>query len=115
VRHEHDASVRGAEHLRRLALEVSETGAAQAEGHLLTAQEFGSRANGDPSLPLFLLEWTEPQAQSNAAKGIPPEGTSEGGRDPLAGGTRTKMQHYPAHVTCSRRTSSSRDSRQRDG
>jgi hypothetical protein len=25
------------------------------------------------------------------------------------GGTRTEMQHYPAHVTCSRRTSSSRD------
>ena len=31
----------------------------------------------------------------------------------LLGGTRTEM-HYPAHVTCSRRTSSSRDSRQRN-
>ena len=59
VRHEHDASVRGAEHLRRLALEVSEAEATQTGEHLLTAREFGSRADGDPSLPLFLLEWTE--------------------------------------------------------
>jgi hypothetical protein len=49
----------------------------------VTAREFGSRANGDPSLPLYLLEWTEPQAQSNAAEGIPPEGTSGEGRTRL--------------------------------
>ena len=47
-------------------------------------------------------------ASGNAAEGIP-RGHIRGGRDPLAGGTRTEMQHYPAHVTCSRRTSSSRD------
>jgi hypothetical protein len=47
-------------------------------------------------------------AAGNAAEGIP-RGNIRGGRDPLAGGTRTEMQHYPAHVTCSRRTSSSRD------
>jgi hypothetical protein len=30
-------------------------------------------------------------------------GSIRGGRDPLAGGTRTGMQHYPAHVTWTRR------------
>ena len=30
-------------------------------------------------------------------------GNIRGGRDPLAGGTRTEMQHYTAHVTWPRR------------
>ncbi len=41
-------------------------------------------------------------ASGNAAEGIP-RGNIRGGRDPLAGGTRTEMQHYPAHVTWTRR------------
>jgi hypothetical protein len=38
----------------------------------------------------------------NAAEGIPRRNI-RGGRDPLAGGTRTEMQHYTAHVTWPRR------------
>jgi hypothetical protein len=38
-----------------------------------------------------------------------PEGTSGEGGTQLAGRVLDWMQHYPAHVTCSRRTSSSRD------
>ena len=41
-------------------------------------------------------------ASGNAAEGIP-RGNIRGGRDPLAGSTRTEMQHYPAHVTWPRR------------
>ena len=41
-------------------------------------------------------------ATGNAAEGIP-RGNIRGGRDPLAGGTRTEMQHYTAHVTWPRR------------
>ena len=42
-------------------------------------------------------------ASGNAAEGIP-RGDIRGGRDPaLLGGTRTEMQHYPAHVTWTRR------------
>jgi hypothetical protein len=41
-------------------------------------------------------------AVGNAAEGIP-RGNIRGGRDPLAGGTRTEMQHYTAHVTWHRR------------
>ena len=41
-------------------------------------------------------------AAGNAAEGIP-RGNIRGGRDPLAGGTRTEMQHYTAHVTWPRR------------
>ena len=47
-------------------------------------------------------------AAGNAAEGIP-RGNVRGGRDPLAGGTRKRMQHYPAHVTWTLSTSSSRD------
>jgi len=41
-------------------------------------------------------------ASGNAAEGIP-RGHIRGGRDPLAGRTRTEMQHYTAHVTWPRR------------
>ena len=41
-------------------------------------------------------------AAGNAAEGIP-RGNIRGGRDPLAGGPRTEMQHYTAHVTWTRR------------
>ncbi|MEY4243313.1 MAG: hypothetical protein RLZZ245_898 [Verrucomicrobiota bacterium] len=41
-------------------------------------------------------------AVGNAAEGIP-RGNIRGGRDPLAGGARTEMQHYTAHVTWTRR------------
>jgi len=41
-------------------------------------------------------------ASGNAAEGSP-RGHIRGGRDPLAGGTRTEMQHYTAHVTWPRR------------
>ena len=41
-------------------------------------------------------------AAGNAAEGIP-RGNIRGGRDPLAGGTRTEMQHHTAHVTWPRR------------
>jgi hypothetical protein len=41
-------------------------------------------------------------AAGNSAEGIP-RGNIRGGRDPLAGGTRTEMQHYTAHVTWPRR------------
>ena len=41
-------------------------------------------------------------AAGNAAEGIP-RGNIRGGRDPLAGGPRTEMHHYTAHVTWPRR------------
>ena len=46
--------------------------------------------------------WVIVTAVGNAAEGIP-RGHIRGGRDPLAGGTRTEMQHYTAHVTWPRR------------
>ena len=52
-------------------------------------------------------------ASGNAAEGIP-RGNIRGGRDPLAGGTRTEMQHYPAHVTWPRRLAARVISTQRD-
>ena len=50
-------------------------------------------------------------ATGNAAEGIP-RGNIRGREGPACGRHPDWMQHYPAHVTCSRRTSSSRDSRQ---
>jgi hypothetical protein len=47
-------------------------------------------------------------ATGNAAEGIP-RGNIRGREGPACGRQPDWMQHYPAHVTCSRRTSSSRD------
>jgi hypothetical protein len=52
-------------------------------------------------------------ATGNAAEGIP-RGNIRGREGPACGRHPDWMQHYPAHVTWTRRTSSSRDSRQRD-
>ena len=52
-------------------------------------------------------------ASGNAAEGIP-RGNIRGGRDPLAGGPRTEMQHYTAHVTWPRRLAA-RVTARRDG
>jgi hypothetical protein len=52
-------------------------------------------------------------ATGNAAEGIP-RGNIRGGRDLLAGGTWTGMQHYNAHVTWPRRRAAHVISRQRD-
>lgn len=47
-------------------------------------------------------------ATGNAAEGIP-RGNIRGREGPACGRHPDWMQYYPAHVTCSRRTSSSRD------
>jgi len=52
-------------------------------------------------------------AAGNSAEGIP-RGNIRGGRDPLAGGPRTEMQHYTAHVTWPRRRAARVISTQRD-
>jgi hypothetical protein len=59
-----------------------------AGGHLLLRVNIRSRDNGDHLMLAGQTGMDGAIAQSNAAEGIP-RGNIQGGRDPLAGGTRT--------------------------
>ncbi len=93
MRHEHDAAGRGAELLREGG---GPEDASDNEPNMRLARE------------LHRPEGTCLTATGNAAEGIP-RGNIRGREGPACGRHPDWMQHYPAHVTCSRRTSSSRD------